>query len=197
MKLVPCRFACVLGNLLLAACGSPVFHHPPPATLASSLPEGVSGLWARLGEDNGERARISAPRNGYVHIHVYKVGAEDSAEALHLRARTYRFDDTDWIVVDPNRLVENQNSTEQPAYVLLKYVRHGEDKLCGAMLGAEAFARAIASGALTGRVDPPTIPARTTVTISSSSEDWVDWWISLPASEKAFRGEDLYCFQRV
>lgn len=190
----------VLCALLVTGCGSPAFHHPPPANFASPLPDGVAGLWARAGKDNGERARISAPRNGQVRIHVYKVGEEDSDEALHLSARTYRFDDTDWIVVEPDRLTENQAGAEtgdrQVTYVLLKYIRHGEDKLCGAMLDPEAFALAIQSGALDGRVDPPTIPAKTTVTVSSSGEDWMDWWMSLPASAKKFRGEELYCFQR-
>ncbi|HJV76379.1 MAG TPA: hypothetical protein VJ654_19310 [Noviherbaspirillum sp.] len=189
----------LIATLLLAGCsGSPDFVHQPPASYRVPLPADIQGVWAREGKDNGERARVSALGDGTVRIDIFST----RPDAKHipdtpLIAQALRFDNTDWLLVDRNKLstMEHGRYTDNAPYRLIKYVLEDDNRLCGIEPSASLFAAAIKAGKLEGRVDDYAGPFKH-VTVSSPGEIWVNWWSGLPASEKIF-AQPVFCFQRV
>lgn len=186
-------------TLLLAGCGgSPDFVHAPPASYRVPLPADIQGVWAREGKDSGERARVSALGDGTVRIDFFST----RPDAKHipdtpLIAQALRFDNTDWLLVDRNKLsaMEHSQYAGDAPYRLIKYVLEDDNRLCGIEPSASLFAAAITAGKLEGKVKSYAGPFKY-VTVSSPGEVWVNWWSGLSASEKMF-AQPVYCFQRV
>lgn len=115
-----------IAALLLAGCsGSPDFAHEPPASYRVPLSADIQGVWAREGKDNGERARVSALDDGTVRIDFFST----QPDAKHipdtpLVARALRFDNTDWLLIDRNKLsgLDHSQYTGTAPYRLIKYV---------------------------------------------------------------------------
>ncbi|KIF81688.1 hypothetical protein [Noviherbaspirillum autotrophicum] len=188
-----------IAAVLLAGCGgAPDFVYEPPASYRVPLSADIQGVWAREGKDNGERARVSALADGMLRIDFFST----RPDARHipdtpLIARALRFDNTDWLLVDRNRLSALQHSqyTGSAPYRLIKYALEGDNRLCGIEPSASLFAAAIDAGKLEGKVERYAGPFMH-VTVTSPGEGWVKWWSELPASEKMF-AQPVFCFQRV
>lgn len=185
--------------LLLSGCSrSPNFEHAPPASYRVPFPEELNGVWAREGDDNGERVRVNGLDDGTMQIKFFKTRPSGKpAPDQPLIAQTLRFDHKDWLLIDMRKVSSlhgSQYAGEAP-YKLIRYVLEDPDRLCGIEPSATLFAGAIKSGKLDGKVKTYVEPM-TFVTVTSAGEDWVKWWSGLPESEKMFV-QPTYCFQRV
>jgi len=188
-----------LACLLLSGCGSSLgFVHAPPASYRVPLPDGIQGVWAREGPDNGERVRVSSLDNGTVRLDFFKTkpSSQPMPEAP-LILQALRFDNTDWLLIDMRKLsaLEDAQYKGQAPYTLIKYALEDGNRLCGIQLGVSLFAQAIETGQLEGKVDVYAKPFMR-ATVTSSGEDWVKWWVAQPASEKMF-AQPVFCFQRI
>jgi hypothetical protein len=188
-----------IAAMLLAGCGgAPDFVHEPPASYRVPLSADIQGVWTREGKDNGERARVSALADGTLRIDFFSTRPDaKNIPETPLIAQALRFDDTNWLLVDRNRLstLEHSQYTGSAPYRLIKYVLEDSDRLCGIEPSASLFAAAIDAGKLEGKVERYAGPFKH-VTVTSTGEDWVKWWSGLPAADKMF-AQPVFCFQRV
>lgn len=198
-KMATAASACAA--LLLSACGSaPDFMHEPPASYRVPLPAGVDGVWAREGKDNGERVRVSAQSDGALRIDFFTTGSSSGkAPQEPLFARTLRFDNTDWLLIDMRQLSASEGSQYKgiAPFRLIKYILQDTDRLCGIEPSAQLFAEGIQAGKLKGDVVTYSAPPGPLmhVTVTATGEEWVKWWSELPASAKTF-AQPVFCFRK-
>ncbi len=196
------RIGCVfmwIGFGFLSGCGNTTdFLHEPPASYRVPIADQIQGVWARDGDDNGERVRVTGLADGTVRLDFFSV--RPTAEPMPsepLMVHALRFDGKEWLSVDLRKLsrLQGQEYSGHAPYKLLQYALENPDRLCGIEPGARLFADAITAGDLEGTVDTSFKPWLR-VTVTSAGHDWVNWWTALPASKKVF-APSVFCFQRM
>lgn len=191
----------VVVSTLLSGCNSPSFVNPPPDAYLVPLPSAINGTWANETE-NGERVRLSGQQDGTLRLYFSNTNpSQASAPTEPLLAQTLRFDNTDWLLLDFNKMAawQGEQNAEKSPFRLLKYVLKNPDRLCGIEMDTSVFAEAIKAGQLAGTTDTsdqklPESKQLISVVVTSPGADWVKWWSALPESKKMFG--QTWCFQR-
>ncbi|MDD2721841.1 MAG: hypothetical protein PHH47_11100 [Gallionella sp.] len=185
----------VLG-LLLSACSSPDFAHPPPEVYAAPLPGVINGTWKNE-EDNGVRVRLQSEPDGA--LRMYFSAPPDEAEPpppAPFVARTMHFDNSDWLLLDMRAMAEWQGEKfpGNASYILIRVELENPDRLCGIELNATLFMEAINSGKLAGSVEQKNQYLPPKVIVTAPGTEWVKWWQELPAAARS--DGPRWCFQR-